>query len=69
MKLKIGIHIIKGSNFLSYNNYTKISVEVAVWQRWEDLKNAMPKGCPLQSACRKTRIKNCQSTLLSTRCK
>lgn len=30
MKLKVGIHIIKGIDFLSYNKYTKVSVEVAI---------------------------------------
>lgn len=30
MKLKVGIHIIKGIDFLSYNKYTKVIVEVAI---------------------------------------
>lgn len=68
MKLKVGIHIIKGIDFLSYNKYTKVSVEVAIRHRWEDPKRATQKGSPSQSACRKTRIENCQSMLLSTKC-
>lgn len=30
MNLKVGTHTIKGIDFLSYNNYNKVSVEVAV---------------------------------------